>query len=92
MIRKRLTGPFDEFDRSGSFRGCRWTGLTLLNGFCLRTASFGWLSYQLLQGGFEIRTFVALAAATEGAPAEIWYYQPIPIFAVGCTIGVMGIQ
>ena len=41
------------------------------------------------QGGFEIRTFVAAAAATNGAKGEIWFYEPIPIFAVGCTIGVM---
>ena len=41
------------------------------------------------QGGFEIRTFVAAAAAGKGAKGEIWFYEPIPIFAVGCTIGVM---
>ena len=43
------------------------------------------------QGGFEIRTFVAAAAAAKGAPGEIWFYAPIPIFAVGCTIAVMQI-
>lgn len=42
------------------------------------------------QGGFEIRTFVAVAGATAaaGAPGEVWYYAPIPIFAVGCTVAV----
>ena len=44
------------------------------------------------QGGFEIRTFVAAAAAAKGAKGEIWFYEPIPIFAVGCTIGVMPIS
>lgn len=44
------------------------------------------------QGGFEIRTFIAVAGATEGATGELWYYQPIPIFAVGCTVAVMGVQ
>lgn len=43
------------------------------------------------QGGFEIRTFIAAAAAARG-PGEVWHYQPIPIFAVGCTIGVMEIR
>jgi len=40
------------------------------------------------QGGFEIRTFIAVAGATEGTPAELYFYAPIPIFAVGCTIAV----
>ncbi len=41
------------------------------------------------QGGFEIRTFIAVSGATEGCRAEVWCYQPIPIFAVGCTVGVV---
>jgi aromatic ring-opening dioxygenase catalytic subunit (LigB family) len=44
------------------------------------------------QGGFEIRTFVTAAAAGNGAKGEIWFYEPIPIFAVGCTIGVMPVR
>lgn len=40
------------------------------------------------QGGFEIRTFIAAAAAARGL-GEIRYYQPIPIYAVGCTIATM---
>ena len=36
------------------------------------------------QGGFEIRTFIAISGATAGQAAAIQYYQPIPIFAVGC--------
>ena len=43
------------------------------------------------QGGFEIRTFVAVAGATEGAHGELWFYAPIPIFAVGCTVAIMGV-
>ncbi|MEM9600732.1 MAG: extradiol ring-cleavage dioxygenase, partial [Pseudomonadota bacterium] len=42
------------------------------------------------QGGFEIRTFNAVAGAA-GGQGEIWYMQPIPIFAVSCTVGVMEI-
>ena len=42
------------------------------------------------QGGFEIRTLIATAAAARGV-GEIWHYRPIPIFAVGCTIGMMEI-
>ena len=42
------------------------------------------------QGGFEIRTFIAAAGAARGK-GEIWHYRAIPIFAVGCTVGVMEI-
>ena len=42
------------------------------------------------QGGFEIRTFIAVAGAVDGAKGEIWHYDPVPDFAVGCTVGVMG--
>ncbi len=38
------------------------------------------------QGGFEIRTFLAVSAAAQGATGTIHFYEPIPIFAVGCTI------
>ncbi len=43
------------------------------------------------QGGFEIRNFIAVAAAARG-PATVWHYQPIPIFAVGCTVAVMSVE
>jgi aromatic ring-opening dioxygenase catalytic subunit (LigB family) len=43
------------------------------------------------QGGFEIRTFITVAAAARGK-GEIWFYAPIPIFAVGCTVGVMQLE
>ena len=42
------------------------------------------------QGGFEVRTFIALAAAARGR-GVVRHYQPIPIFSVGCTLGVMEI-
>ena len=38
------------------------------------------------QGGFEIRTFVAVSAAAAVAPGTVRFYAPIPIFAVGCTV------
>ncbi len=44
------------------------------------------------QGGFEIRTFIAVAGATEGSTGELWFYAPIPIFAVGCTVAVMNLS
>lgn len=44
------------------------------------------------QGGFEIRTFIAIAGATEGQTGEVWFYAPIPIFAVGCTIASMSVE
>ncbi len=43
-------------------------------------------------GGFEIRTFISIAAATEGATGNLWFYAPIPIFAVGCTVATMTVQ
>jgi 2,3-dihydroxyphenylpropionate 1,2-dioxygenase len=44
------------------------------------------------QGGFEIRTFLAVAGATEGSKGELLFYAPIPIFAVGCTVAQMTVQ
>jgi aromatic ring-opening dioxygenase catalytic subunit (LigB family) len=42
------------------------------------------------QGGFEIRTFISVAAAARGQ-GHLQHYQPIPIFAVGCTIATMDV-
>jgi 2,3-dihydroxyphenylpropionate 1,2-dioxygenase len=42
------------------------------------------------QGGFEIRTFISIAAAAQGR-GRVDYYRPIPIFAVGCTVATMTI-
>ena len=44
------------------------------------------------QGGFEIRTFISLAGAAKQAGGELWFYAPIPIFAVGCTVAKMNIE
>jgi aromatic ring-opening dioxygenase catalytic subunit (LigB family) len=38
------------------------------------------------QGGFEIRTFIAVSAAADGATGTVHFCEPIPIFAVSCTI------
>ncbi len=38
------------------------------------------------QGGFEIRTFVAVSGAAAGATGTVRFCQPIPIFSVSCTI------
>ena len=42
------------------------------------------------QGGFEIRTFISVAAAARGR-GHLQHYVPIPIFAVGCTIATMDV-
>lgn len=42
------------------------------------------------QGGFEIRTFISIAAAARGQ-GRLQHYRPIPIFAVGCTVATMSI-
>ena len=38
------------------------------------------------QGGFEIRTFIAVSAAASGAQGTVHFCEPIPIFAVSCTV------
>ena len=43
------------------------------------------------QGGFEIRTFIAVAAAAKGR-GRLHHYRAIPAFAVGCSIADMSIQ
>ena len=43
------------------------------------------------QGGFEIRTFLAVAAAARGR-GSVQHYRPIPIFSVGCTVASMTIE
>ena len=43
------------------------------------------------QGGFEMRTYVAVAGATQDAKGELWFYEPIPVFAVGATIAAMNL-
>jgi aromatic ring-opening dioxygenase catalytic subunit (LigB family) len=43
------------------------------------------------QGGFEIRTFIATAAAA-GGRGTVHFCRPIPIFAVACTVATMSIQ
>ena len=37
------------------------------------------------QGGFEVRTYIAVSAAAGGAPGTVHFYRAIPIFSVGCT-------
>ena len=44
------------------------------------------------QGAFEIRTFIAISAAASGAPGTVHCYQPVPIFAVGCTIATYDLE
>ena len=44
------------------------------------------------QGGFEIRTYIAAAAAA-GGPGELQFYTAeLPIFAVGCTVAKFGLD
>ena len=41
------------------------------------------------QGGFEIRTLIAVAAACEGSTGDVWFCEPIPIFATSGFAAVM---
>jgi len=36
------------------------------------------------QGGYEIRTLIATAAAANGAQADVHFFEPIPVFATSC--------
>ena len=38
------------------------------------------------QGGFEIRTFITVSGAAAGAKGSVHFAEPIPIFAVTCTV------
>lgn len=44
------------------------------------------------QGGFEIRTLVAVAGACEGDTGEVWFCEPIPIFATSGYAAVMNLE
>lgn len=43
------------------------------------------------QGGFEIRTLTAVAGACEGQTGEVWFCEPIPIFATSGFAAVMDV-
>jgi 2,3-dihydroxyphenylpropionate 1,2-dioxygenase len=44
------------------------------------------------QGGFEIRTFIAVAAAAGGQGELQFYTAELPIFAVGCTVARFALE
>lgn len=43
------------------------------------------------QGGFEIRTLISVAGACEGRTGELWFCEPIPIFATSAFVAVMDV-
>ena len=77
------SGKINEaFDREFVDRWCRNDKAALLSYSDAETYR------EAGQGGFEIRTFIAVAGGGTRA-GEIRFYAPIPIFSVGCTVGVM---
>jgi 2,3-dihydroxyphenylpropionate 1,2-dioxygenase len=44
------------------------------------------------QGGFEIRPLIAMAGLTTPAKGDVWFYAPIPIYSVGCTVAQMHVE
>jgi len=44
------------------------------------------------QGGFEIRTLIAVAGACEGRTGDVWFCEPIPIFATCGFAAVMNLE
>jgi aromatic ring-opening dioxygenase catalytic subunit (LigB family) len=75
------SGKINEaFDRDFMDRWCRNDRDALLDYDDARIYA------QAGQGGFEIRTFLAVSAAAGGATGTLHFYAPIPIFAVGCTV------
>jgi len=43
------------------------------------------------QGGFEIRTLISVAGACQGRTGEVWFCEPIPIFATSGFAAVMDV-
>ncbi len=43
------------------------------------------------QGGFEIRTLISVAGACEGRTGELWFCEPIPMFATSGFAAVMDV-
>lgn len=70
----------EDFDRDFMDRWCRNDRDALLD------YDDTTIYAQAGQGGFEIRTYLAVSAAAAGATGTVHFYAPIPIFAVGCTI------
>ena len=44
------------------------------------------------QGGFEIRTLIAVAGACQGTIGDVWFCEPIPIFATSGYVAVMDLK
>jgi len=75
------SGKINEaWDRDFLDRWCRNDRAALLD------YDDGRLYAEAGQGGFEIRTYLAVSAAARGALGTLHFYEPIPIFAVGCTV------
>jgi len=75
------SGKINEaWDRDFLDRWCRNDRAALLD------YDDGRLYAEAGQGGFEIRTYLAVSAAASGSPGTVHFYEPIPIFAVGCTV------
>jgi aromatic ring-opening dioxygenase catalytic subunit (LigB family) len=43
------------------------------------------------QGGFEIRTLISIAGACQGSTGQLWFCEPIPIFATSSFVAVMDV-
>jgi 2,3-dihydroxyphenylpropionate 1,2-dioxygenase len=43
-------------------------------------------------GGHEIRTWITIAAAANGAPGSLLAYQPVPVWSTGCPVAVLEIE
>ena len=81
------SGKINEaWDRDFLDRWCRNDRATLLD------YDDGRLYAEAGQGGFEIRTYLAVSAAASGSPGTVHFYEPIPIFAVGCTVATYQLE
>ena len=41
------------------------------------------------QGAFEMRTSICVAGACEGWTGQLWFFEPIPVFATTCVIATL---
>jgi 2,3-dihydroxyphenylpropionate 1,2-dioxygenase len=75
----------EEWDRDFMDRWCRNDRAELLDYDDLTVYA------EAGQGGFEIRTFITVSAAAGGAKGTLHFCEPIPIFAVSCTIATYSV-
>jgi 2,3-dihydroxyphenylpropionate 1,2-dioxygenase len=58
----------------------------------LLSCTYAEIYREAADGGFAVRTFIVAAASAKGAKATVDFCEPVPIFAVNCTIARMDLR